>query len=548
MPWFEAITENFAGRGGLPRANLSRVRRDYPLVFHGVSLSIGSTDPISPEFLRDWKDLIREFEPLWVSDHLCWTRHAHENSYDLLPMPLTQESLRHVASRVAFVQDVIQRPILLENPSAYLEFAANEMGEADFLAELAARTGCGLLLDLNNIVVTRHNLGIDPAAYLERLTGTWVPQFHLAGHTIADGVRIDTHDHPVSDEVKALLPQALRLWPAAAPMLEWDDKIPPLAELMRHRDEIAAIVEAAALPAAHPKQHERIEISQAAAADRNKIAAPYATNQLFSDFWGIVKSPAGIRSAAELPAKLLREDCPTQALVGARVYSNAYFLRLRDTLKNLFPTLAFVADALFDHIVAEYLRTTKPASHSIDDAGFGLPEFIGRHTWNVDFGAEAPVLAALAAFEAALLEVQLAKDTEDATARLNLVWRDSWSEIGLRLAPKCKILSLEYAVHPVYESVRKGLVPVVPECERIIYMISRGEDFKAEYQLLDGFASRVSAALVEESSIFQAAESACELTKLTSEEFLPRFAGLVSQWLAAGLFMPVAGPASATTA
>ncbi len=241
VDWFEAISENFMVAGGKPLAVLEQVRRDFPLVLHGVSLSIGGIDPLSADYLDRLAALIDGIEPAWVSDHLCWTGVDGVNLHDLLPLPYTQESLAHVAGRVRQVQDRLRRRLVLENPSTYLTAAGNSLTEWEFLAALAEETDCLLLLDVNNVYVSACNHGFDPLQYLAAIPPARVVQLHIAGHRDVDGFKIDTHDAPVCDAVWALYAQAAQRFPAAATLLERDDAIPPLPELIAELDRARAI-------------------------------------------------------------------------------------------------------------------------------------------------------------------------------------------------------------------------------------------------------------------------------------------------------------------
>lgn len=235
--WFEAISENFMDSGGRPRAVIRAVAERHPIVLHGVSLSIGSSDPLDLAYLATLKRLADEVRPAWISDHLCWTGVNGHNSHDLLPMPLTEEGLAHVAARVRQVQDVLDRPLILENPSTYVRFAESTIDEPDFLRALAEMTGCGLLLDVNNVFVSCFNAGTDPVAYLDAFPCEHVVQMHLAGHQDLGTHLIDTHDRPVRPEVWELFRIAWARTNGASTLLEWDDLIPDflgcLAELRK---------------------------------------------------------------------------------------------------------------------------------------------------------------------------------------------------------------------------------------------------------------------------------------------------------------------------
>jgi uncharacterized protein len=234
VDWYEVISENVMVDGGNPRRVLAAVRAMRPVVLHGVSLSIGSTDPLDGGYLDRLAALCAEIEPAMISDHLCWSALGGHAVHDLLPLPCTAEALDHVVTRVGQVQERLRRRILLENPSSYAVFADAELGEAEFLAELARRADCGILLDVNNVWVSCHNHGWDPHAYLAALPVERVGQIHLAGHSRdhAHDLLIDTHDHPVAEPVWELYRAAVARFGAVATCIERDDNLPPYGELV----------------------------------------------------------------------------------------------------------------------------------------------------------------------------------------------------------------------------------------------------------------------------------------------------------------------------
>ncbi len=232
VDWFEIISENYLVDGGKPLHYLDRIREHYPMVMHGVSLSIGGSDPLDFEYLAALKRLAARVEPAWVSDHLCWTGIDGRNLHDLLPLPYTEEAIAHVAERVGRVQDCLGRRILLENVSSYVTYTDSCVSEWEFLSAVAERADCCILLDVNNVYVSAHNHGFDPLAYLDGVPGERVRQIHLAGHSHHGPLIIDTHDHPVPDPVWALYAEAIaRLGPVST-MIERDDDIPPLDVLL----------------------------------------------------------------------------------------------------------------------------------------------------------------------------------------------------------------------------------------------------------------------------------------------------------------------------
>jgi len=232
VDFVEVISENFMVEGGRPRRILRAVRECYPVALHGVSMSLGSADGLDGAYLARLRALVDEVEPLFVSDHLSWSRIEGFNSHDLLPLPYTNEALDVVADNIARAQDALGREMLIENPSTYIDFAPADMSEWAFLDALCARTGCGLLLDINNVFVSASNHGFDPLAYLDGIPHARVRQIHLAGHSQGSELLIDTHDQPVPDPVWKLYAHVLpRLGPVAT-MIERDDAIPPLHALL----------------------------------------------------------------------------------------------------------------------------------------------------------------------------------------------------------------------------------------------------------------------------------------------------------------------------
>ncbi|WP_233259477.1 DUF692 domain-containing protein [Ramlibacter sp. WS9] len=239
LDWFEIISENYLDCHGWRRHALLQVAERYPLVMHGVSLSIGSSDPLDFAYLAALKLLARDTGARWVSDHLCWTGVAGQTTHDLLPMPLNEASLAHVVARIRVVQDVLERPLVVENPSSYARFQADTMPEWEFIARMAEEADCGLLLDVNNVYVSSVNHGFDPVHYIDAIPASRVVQVHLAGHRHCGDHILDTHDGPVSEPVWRLYRHAVRRIGPVSTLLEWDDRVPELdvlhAEVLKAR-------------------------------------------------------------------------------------------------------------------------------------------------------------------------------------------------------------------------------------------------------------------------------------------------------------------------
>jgi uncharacterized protein (UPF0276 family) len=233
MDWFEILSENFIDTEGRPLDFLDRIAERYPIAMHGVSLSVGSTDPIDFAFLDKLKALAQRVNARWLGDHICWTGVAGLNGHDLYPVPYTEEGLRHMVSRVRIIQDYLERPLVLENPSTYLTFAASSMPEEEFVARLAIESDCALLLDVNNVYVTCRNHDLDPAAYIDRIPADRVVQVHLAGHTDNGTHCIDTHDGRVIDPVWDLYARFTARAGPRATLLEWDANVPKFPVLQQ---------------------------------------------------------------------------------------------------------------------------------------------------------------------------------------------------------------------------------------------------------------------------------------------------------------------------
>jgi hypothetical protein len=242
IDFFEALSENFMVPGGRPLRVLAEVRARFPVVLHGVSLNVGSADPLDRGYLDDLAALAARCEPAWISDHLCWTGVGGRNLHDLLPLPATGAVVAHVAERVMRVQDHLGRQIALENVSSYLAYTADAMPEWELLVAIAERADCGILLDVNNVFVSAHNHGFDAERYVSAIPKERVFQIHLAGHSERAGLLIDTHDHPVCDPVWRLYETALRRLGPVTTLIEWDDHIPELEVVVAEADRAREIL------------------------------------------------------------------------------------------------------------------------------------------------------------------------------------------------------------------------------------------------------------------------------------------------------------------
>ncbi len=267
VDFFEALSENYMVPGGRPPRVLAEVRAHFPVVLHGVSLNVGSADPLDANYLDELAELARRYEPAWLSDHLCWTGVRGHNLHDLLPLPYTEAALAYVAERAMRVQDRLGRQIALENVSSYLAYQADAMPEWEFVARVAERADCGILLDVNNVFVSAHNHGFDAERYLAAIPPERVFQIHLAGHSEQGAMKIDTHDHAVCDEVWALFEMAVRRLGPVSTLIEWDDRIPEFEVLVAEAARARAILSTATREGRGDDAGARLASTPALAAD-----------------------------------------------------------------------------------------------------------------------------------------------------------------------------------------------------------------------------------------------------------------------------------------
>jgi hypothetical protein len=475
--WLEVVSDNFIGVGGPRRAQLEKLRAERPLALHGVGLSIAGSAPLDAGYLAGLRELAERLEPAFVSDHLCWTALGGFQSHDLLPVAFTEEVLRHVAERVARVQDALGRRLLLENPSAYVAFRARDLDEASFLAALFHATGCGVLLDVNNLYVNAENLGVDAARYLATLPAESVGYMHLAGHAVLSDVRIDTHDAEVPGAVWELFEAAARRFPDASVIIERDEQIPGYEALVAEAEQARARHRAALAGARSDTSPEPVAIQSA----RASTSMPWP--QLQEDFWSrLVDKPLGF--AHEDAGALLEEGLPVRAARGMRVYSDAYAASLRAALATNFAALArVISPADFDRLAADYLRARPPRGHGFQALGAGLADFVREYRFANDYGVAHAVLAELVALEQAQLEAQDAPDAGEPITpeELAAIEPDAWEDARFGLAPALRMVRATHDVAPVVEAVAEGKDPERPAAGEVVYLVYRaGQGVRTE--------------------------------------------------------------------
>lgn len=469
---FEIVSENFMGVGGRPKYFLEKLRENYPVYMHGVSLSIGSKDHFDLEYLRRLKELIHFIQPKMVSDHLSWTQDGRRNSHDLLPIAYTEESMNQLAGKIGYLQDYLGHRFFFENPSAYVAFADSDYDEAGFFAELLKRTGAGILLDINNLYVNLRNLNQDPEQFLRALRPEDVGYFHLAGHSDSGDVLIDTHDQKVPDSVWSLYGKAREYFPKKPAVVEWDGNIPDFPELLAESEKARYFSATGKLPV--PKADTSDTIRMGGSAGKQKPTSSI----LYSKFFNQIVRPFGITDDG---TDNLSNDKPTPAATGLRVYNHAYFLRLEELLVGTYPGLAFVAEEEgFRYLLTAYLDVYPPMQTSLRSVGRSLPEFLrapgAEDRVEYDFGVPLAMLGDLAALEWARAESFLALDNGPSLAAddFQRFTPELWETAHFRRSESCHIVSCNYDVLPALQALDKKEVPAPPAAKPLTYLVYRG--------------------------------------------------------------------------
>ena len=477
VDWFEIISENFMDTDGRPKRNLARIREDYPVVMHGVAMSIGTVDPLNSEYLTKLKALADWLEPAWISDHLCWTGVAHKHSHDLLPVPYTDEALKHIISRIIQVQDYLGRPIALENPSTYLEFRTSHIPEAEFIAQMAKQSGCHLLLDVNNVYVSCYNHRLDAKAYIDALPLDRVVQMHLSGHRNMGTHIIDTHDDAVADPVWALYQYVVhRAGRVPNTMIEWDDHIPEWDVLYAELSKAKAAAQMAdhypPLPdLARPQPH-----------DVTNSITPLRDAQWQMQEAILHGQPAAGQADIWIRAK--EQFAPADQLA---VYTNAYRYRLYDAVAEDYAVLNYyLGDEKFNALLWDVISQVHSTHFNVARYATHLPAFLATHPSGNAFAHE------LATLENALAQLADAPETPVLEAsHLAGMTPETLMELVLNPRAALQLLAFDYPVNRYYQAVQDDAAVEAPTPEASYLAIFRHEDVvwrmdlaALEYQLL----------------------------------------------------------------
>ncbi len=444
IDWFEAVSENYMDTGGRPLRILEEVRRHYPVALHGVSLSIGSVDPLDKVYLQRLKDLADRIEPALVSDHLCWTKVDGEQLHDLLPLPFTEEAIQHVAERVEAVQGFLGRKILLENISTYVTYRHSVMPEWEFLAEVARRADCGILLDLNNIYVNSVNHNFNPAEYLSHIPGERVGQFHLAGHTDMGTYLFDTHSRPVIEEVWKLYRQALKLWGPVPTLIEWDENIPEFSGLEKEVNRAKSIYQEFA--------GIKKEFSQ------DKVPSKTIRSEVkLADLERWMKSkilPANGRNG-ESSNISLNPQGGVPGLERMVIYSRAYLARIEEALAEMYEAVRHVLGHKRFHDLADRYAAEFPSRvYNLSSIGQSLPEFLP----SLEVTKEFPFLPDLAKLERMISRSFHSFDLPpyDFTEFSNLSSKD-WEKARFIFQPSAALLQSDWPILDLWNARTKPI-------------------------------------------------------------------------------------------
>lgn len=519
VDWFEAITENYMDSGGKPLAVLEEIRQHYPIALHGVALSIGSADPLNEKYLKKLKTLVERIQPVIVSDHLCWSGVGGEQLHDLLPLPFTEESVKHVVSRVLQIQEFLGRAILLENVSTYVTYKHSVMPEWEFLSEVARRSGCGILLDVNNIYVNSKNHLFDPLVYVENIPAEKIGQIHVAGHTDMGSYLFDTHSKPVIEPVWELYRKTLERAGQVSTLIEWDDDIP---EFSRLQEEAA---KAKAIYVLFEKPKTPVPVFK-----KETAAAPQVSGRSLAEIQESMK--AWIKPHENQPADAMaRELNPQGGAAGCErlsIYGGGYFARFYEGLSEVYEAVHFIlGDHAFRHLNEAYALRYPSKEYNLSLAGKYLPEFLE----DSPLSKERPYLPELARFEWRIAEAFHAYDREPfQISQLASVPIEQWENARLTFQPSVSIFSSKHPVLDIWKQRKEADKPrdPWPLQEQFILIGRRGLQVRCElldpvrYQLLKGLMSGKSLGEV------------CETLAEDTPEDLP-IAAWFSSWVTDGL-------------
>lgn len=558
VDWLEVVTENFLGGGGRPKAVLAAAAQQVPIVLHGVSLNIGSTAGPNPDYLRRLAELAAWVRPAWISDHLCWTGGAHTNTHDLLPIPYTQEALDLVVTNVQRVQDALGCRLVLENPSSYVGYRHSELDEAHFLAEVATRSDCLILLDLNNVLVSAKNFGFDPLAYLEAIPGPRVQQFHLANHSDRGAYKFDDHRGAVPEAVWQLYELAVARFGDVSSLVEWDTDVPSWSQLRAQAQQAA---HRAAKVGSRTTSHSREGSLSLASVPGDpppprvpgQTLALAATQDLFLQAIAAPKGIADFLASCGTQTRTDFNNCFAESQQFTRtarveVYASGYFWRLAEVLREQFELCAWLCgEPNFHNALTDYLLKHPSTSPDIRQCGRALPNALADSPW----AEHVPGIAELAGLEWGFVRALDAPDQPTLTTEdLSQIPLAHWPDARFSVSHTLTLTACALPFVELRTRMTQGLaVPTLSAGTPSWVAVWRRADFELWHR---GLATAEAEAL----QIAQRGGSFTELCDHTAQgpvatangptDPARTVAGWLRQWLTDGLLIAVTTPDAST--
>lgn len=439
MDWFEAISENYMDSGGRPFHTLEQIRHHYPIALHGTSMSLGSTDPFHPDYLPRLKKLVDRIDPFIVSDHLCWSGVENNHLYDLLPLPFTQEAIRHLVSRIQHVQDFLGRKILIENVSTYVTFRNSEMPEWEFISEISKQSGCGILLDLNNIYVNSVNHQFNPVEYIQNIPAESVGQFHLAGHTDMGKFLFDTHNGVVIDRVWDLYREALKRFGHVSTLIEWDADIPSFERLSEEAAKARSIYNHFNFTGT--EKPSQVDV-------RAKSNASPQGPSLSEIQKGIRFRVQPQRRQFDPAGKILNPQAGDPGEARLDVYADGYTARFKESLAEVFETIhAVLGEQLFCDAAYEYAQKFPSNHYNLNLVGHHFSDFIKEQPALNEW----PYLADLAKLEWQIAEAFHAYDSEPMNlSQVSSISADEWEGLRIIFQPSVSVVASEWPILDIW--------------------------------------------------------------------------------------------------
>ncbi len=514
VDWFEAISENYMDTGGRPLSILEKVRARYPIALHGVSLSIGSADPLNKDYLKKLKALIRRIDPAIVSDHLCWTGVDGKNLHDLLPLPYTEETARYVIKRVKSVQEFLERPILLENVSTYFSYRHSRLAEWDFLKAVAEGARCGILLDVNNVYVNAVNHGFDPYEFLQAIPREIVGQFHLAGHTDMGGYLFDTHSKRIIDKVWELYRFAIERFGQMSTLVEWDDDIPDFEKLSQELDKAREIYRLTDFSGSPQSFGEPVHKSRRSAwtsptrfvAGRTRKICGPKLSQLQKSMKACILPSIRPKKNLTTFGKNLNPQGKTPGVKRIDVYADGYIARMHEALGETYPAVRrILGDNDFLTVARAYAEVHPSQDYSLSRAGKHLARFLAGSS----HAKKLPFLPDLAALEWRIVESFHATQEEPADTRsLKELSPEEWEAVRFCFQPSVFLVSSRWPILDIWQARNEPPGSInVDLVDRPQNVLVHRPEFQVRCELLDPGQTRLLNLLKSGKSLGQAVEA-----------------------------------------